>query len=801
MSIQARKIARDLLGNRARTVLVVMAIAIGLAGLSTTLRARAIFTANLDRELAAVNASSATIVTDGAGDAAVAAVAAVAEVEAAQGQLVTFGRIEIGGELRPLRLAVRDDLAAAGIDRLRPSEGLWPPPPGTIALERSSIEASGLEIGDVAVVTDPFGATHELAVSTTVYDLTIVSGRLVDQVVFGYASTNTWEQLGLPGGFNQIAFTVNGDRLDEERTSAIAELAAEHVAAAGLPVLGVRIPAPGRHVLDNVISSLLLILGSLGVLSLVLSGFLVFNTVAATLARQRPQIGVMKAIGASRRDVLRLYLATVALYSLLALLIAVPAGALGARVLTGQLGTLLNIDITRFGAPAWVWLAELASGLIVPVVAALGPILSGTAATVAEVIRGEEGAGSFGKGRIDRALARLQGIPESWRYAARNTFRRKLRLALTVVALSLGGAILVTVLTLRSSLLETVDSIEAYWQQDVTVDLQQAVPFADLQAIMRATTGVADVEGWLIAPSSVVQPDGRETGQETVVFGVPPASPFIDPTLVKGRWLEPEDGAAVVINVDVAANEPDVSVGDELVLRVFGVETAWEIVGISTTQLVGPGEPRPSTPIAYVPYGAVDAAVGAGGGVNRLVVSGAAGDAAAQDALADAVDAELGAAGIGVRAVDTRSKTRAQVERLTTPILLLLASMAVLFALVGGLGLLGTMSLNVLERTGEFGVVRAVGATGRTVLSIVLVEGLAVAAISWLLGSVLAVPLGWAMGTAVGVSFIKVPLDFRFDLFGVLLWLGMAVVLAAVASWVPARNASQLSVRDAIAYE
>ena len=63
------------------------------------------------------------------------------------------------------------------------------------------------------------------------------------------------------------------------------------------------------------------------------------------------------------------------------------------------------------------------------------------------------------------------------------------------------------------------------------------------------------VFGRLVVPASVVRADGREAGEETFVFGGRVESDFIDPTLVAGRWLEPGDEAAVVVNVDVAANE------------------------------------------------------------------------------------------------------------------------------------------------------------------------------------------------------------------------------------------------------
>jgi putative ABC transport system permease protein len=179
-------------------------------------------------------------------------------------------------------------------------------------------------------------------------------------------------------------------------------------------------------------------------------------------------------------------------------------------------------------------------------------------------------------------------------------------------------------------------------------------------------------------------------------------------------------------------------------------------------------------------------------------VAGSSGDT---EALAEMIDRKLSEANVPVQSVETRSRMLNQVERLTTPILLLLVAMAGLFAVVGGLGLLGTMSLNVLERIKELGTIRAIGATGATVRSIVLVEAMTVAAISWLLGSLLAMPLGWVMGYAVGVSFIKVPLEFSFAPLGPAVWLALAGLVALVSSWAPAHGASTLSVRDAIAYE
>jgi putative ABC transport system permease protein len=127
--------------------------------------------------------------------------------------------------------------------------------------------------------------------------------------------------------------------------------------------------------------------------------------------------------------------------------------------------------------------------------------------------------------------------------------------------------------------------------------------------------------------------------------------------------------------------------------------------------------------------------------------------------------------------------------------------MAVLLAVVGGLGLAGTMSINVLERTREIGVMRAVGASDRAVIKIVLTEGVLIGVISWALAAVLAVPLSLGLSHATGMAFLRTPLQYTFSFGGVLIWLGLVIALATAASVLPAWNASRLTVRDVLAYE
>jgi putative ABC transport system permease protein len=131
---------------------------------------------------------------------------------------------------------------------------------------------------------------------------------------------------------------------------------------------------------------------------------------------------------------------------------------------------------------------------------------------------------------------------------------------------------------------------------------------------------------------------------------------------------------------------------------------------------------------------------------------------------------------------------------------LLLMSQAML--VVGGLGLASTMSLSVLERTREIGVLRAIGARHRAILTMIQVEGLVIALASW----ALAIPLSIPMSTVLGRAFGRIMLPVRNDAMipdpgGILLWLGVVVVVSVLACAWPGYRATRITTAAALAYE
>ena len=118
-------------------------------------------------------------------------------------------------------------------------------------------------------------------------------------------------------------------------------------------------------------------------------------------------------------------------------------------------------------------------------------------------------------------------------------------------------------------------------------------------------------------------------------------------------------------------------------------------------------------------------------------------------------------------------------------------------AIAEGLAALGA---SVIERTREFGVLRAIGARATVVQRNVIGEGLVIGALGGLAAVPLSVPLSWGIGTLLGTLSFRVPLPLTLSWVGIALWLVIVAVTAVTASLVPARAAARLTVREALAY-
>lgn len=808
-----RKVLRELWLNRTRTILVIVSIAVGVFAVGAVQLLRSVILTELKAVYASSNASQATILAVGADQGLVDSIGRMPDIADAQGRSNLGVKVQVGPEeWTNISLVAVDDFEDIRINLIRPDPALtapdgvalgpWPDK-DEIVLERSALQSStalpaGLEAGQQLTLKGRDDKPRAVTVIGAVYDPSGFSAAFTGQAT-GYVTFDTLERLGGSRVYDQILLRVNGteaQQLDQEYITGIANAVADKVERAGVTVRTVLVPEPGKLGLQDIFDALSLLLTPLGLLALVLSGFLVINTISALLAQQVRQIGVMKAVGARRHQVVAMYLGAVLIYSLFALAIAVPLTVVAAGGIASFLGGFINVDFPRWSLPVDVLLIQVAVGVLVPLLAALSPVFKGTGITVREAITDfGAGAGHLKDGWLTRLLSSLRGLPRPVQLSLRNTFRRRARLVMTLITLVLGGMIFMTVGSVRASLDGLIETGLDYYQFDVQIQFEEPYRVVRVEQVVRSLEGVATVEGWLGSQAVVARDDGTE-GDTLTMTALPADSQMVQPTLTSGRWLKSDDQNAIVISQNVLAAESGIGVGSPLVLEIGEKEYTWTVVGVAQV-LGGPPNQIP----VYVNYPYFSRLVGDVNRASSLQLKLDPDSGLTMDEAAAALSERLENGGYRVASTFTIATLRRFTGAFFDIIVYLLLTMGVLIASVGALGLAGTMSTNVLERTREIGVMRAIGASNGSVLQIVLVEGMLIGLISWMLGALLAFPAGLALANTVGVVLFQSALPYVFSAGGVATWLVIVVVLAALASFLPAWRASRLTVREVLAYE
>jgi putative ABC transport system permease protein len=248
-----------------------------------------------------------------------------------------------------------------------------------------------------------------------------------------------------------------------------------------------------------------------------------------------------------------------------------------------------------------------------------------------------------------------------------------------------------------------------------------------------------------------------------------------------------------LLNSKIAADH-EIAIGDEVTVTVEGKEISWTVVGtimnINNLQRDN-----------FVPFDTLASEIGNANRGAFLMVAAEKHDAAAHQALIRDMRAAYEVARLKAVYFQSGGELRQQTQSQFNIITYLMLAMAVLAAIVGSVGLASTMSINVVERKREIGVMRSIGATSAAILSIFCLEGALVGVLSWLLATPLSYPGARVFSAVIGDQLFQMPMDFSYSVSGLVLWLVIVVTLSALASLWPSLRATQVSVRESLAYE
>jgi putative ABC transport system permease protein len=245
------------------------------------------------------------------------------------------------------------------------------------------------------------------------------------------------------------------------------------------------------------------------------------------------------------------------------------------------------------------------------------------------------------------------------------------------------------------------------------------------------------------------------------------------------------------------AEDYNIKVGElvTLDLGIYG-EDQWQVIGLYEPVFFGGF----SSANLYAPVDTLFQISKKYNRVSQIIVRTTAHDGESVAAITKDLKEAFERHGIKVSASETQPDARATNEWQFSLVTSMLLALSIIVAAVGAIALMGALSIGVIERTKEIGVLRAIGARSRTILGIFVMEGVLQGLSSWMIAVPISLLVSPFAAEAMGGIMFGATLDYQYNWLAVLIWLGIVVVISVLASILPARGATRISVRDSLAY-
>ena len=694
-------------------------------------------------------------------------------------------------------LVMREDYQDQTYDTLQLKEGSWPKN-DHIGIERLSSQYFGINIGD-KVIFELDKTDRPLTVSGKIRHPFVPPPQFGGDAYF-FVDAQGLERFNIPEGeYGQIKARVKPYSL--ELAKKVASEMKERLAKQGYGVAVTFYQDPDEHWGHVFVDGLNLVLQVLAVVAVFTSVVLVLNTLTALITQQTNQIGIIKAVGGTQSTIIKVYLTGVLVYGILALVISLPLGAALAYSITKWFLNLFNIDYEQFQISQQAVIYQVLAAIAAPLLAALWPVLKGAGITVREAIASYGlGSGRFGRSHFDRLIERLgrRLLSAPYAVALGNMFRRKARLLLTQAVLIVAGGMFLMVMSLSASITQTLDNEFGRRNYDVFFVFQDNQRIDRTLDMANSVQGVEKAEVWFTQPASILNQGQRaqDAGLGASVVGVPEGSDIYRPLLVAGRWLQPGDGRVIVMNRETA-NDNGIKIGDIVTLDMGELgDSDWQVVGLYQVIFGGSF----STDDVFAPQPAVFEASKKYNEGNLLRVRTIDHSAPYTEEARKVLANMYTRRNMDILFTQTEPADRANADAQFSITTTMLLALAVIVAMVGGIGLMGSLSISVVERTREIGVMRAIGAKTPTIMGMFVMEGVLQGLFSWLVAVPISFLLAQPLANALGQAMFEANLDYRYSFEAVVAWLVIIVVISILASILPARSATSISVRDSLAY-
>lgn len=790
-----KKVIADFWENKARSLLIIASISIGIFAVGVVGVGFQVIPDSMIATYLSTNPANIQIQTEAFDEELIKTIKKIPQVMDAEGRMSITAKVQdpaSGGWLSINVIAV-EDLGNQSIKILTPLKGKQNPADKEILITQESLETLPVKPGRQLEIKLADGSKQTFIVAGLVSDYSSNLAITFNERT-GFINLESLDYFYIPRAYNTLMIRVKGNPNDLKHIEEVANLVSNEIEDSGRRILSQSIARSIDQPYANYTNAIAIIIGFIGLFILILSSVLIVNTMNALMAQHIRQIGVIKLVGGLRNQVVGMYLVLVVFFSLLSLVIAIPASAFVGRILSAQTLPVLNGRLMTENL--FIFLPEVIAlqsivAILIPILAALRPIVQGASVPIHKALTSNLINNVKKSGKLDQWLQSIRTRDGIINLGIRNTFRQKGRLLLTIFTLSLGCAIFISVFNVELSLKKQIDRVLEYNQADIFINLEHKYPIEEINHQLQSVPGVIYTEAWMATSALLKTPN---TIENVLLVAPPEESNLVKKVVNEGRWVKPDERNTLAVNDAFWNNYPELKPGDQIVLEIGGKEDLWTIVGIFHYTGIDQKYAFTSynnlanilkTPVHSLSY--------------RVVTEQH--DLDYQLKMANLIDEHMTAAGIKVSTITAREEIVKQGLEKIQVLIFVLLFLSVLTGIVGGIGLSGTLSLNVLERTAEIGILRAVGAYDAVITRLITFESLVIGLSSYILGIVASIPFSYILSNLVNVAIFKAPSKFVITPKGIIIWFFILIFLSLIASYIPARNAVRLTIREVLAYE
>ena len=789
MNMKLKKTFSDLLISPKRTLLVVFALVLGIWGVGTVFVSNFVLTNDLNANYQSTIPTQLILHSDQFEKLDMKQFNKRPEVEMAELRDFSLQRIEIyPNEWIPLFLYGVDNFDDMKMARIFPETGKKIPDAGTMLMERDCKHVTSIDTGDSPRVRIGSKMTT-LKVSGICFD-PAQAPATQDAFIYAYTDKKSYSKItGLPSNQRMIVRLNNVHSADDVKR--VSDVLVKNLNAQGITISSVEIPKFNEHPHQWQLNTLLFLIGTIGLLAFIMGAVLVSQLMRSVMANQVRQIGILKAIGGSQFQIFQIYIAMLLIMGLIAGLIAVPLSVISGNAFSEFVAYKLNFNILTITIPAKVYGILIAASLLLPVVLSLSILLKGTAISVKEVLS-DYGISQNTSSREYKSTKKLP-VSNTFMLAARNSVRNSGRLAVTILAMALGVAIFSTGFNVRQSLYNLLSNVKNEMRYDLQVVLSKQVSREEALRPFKSLDNVKLIQLWN-GGRGEIQSRLLSTNKGAGIVALPRNTELLKMKFIKGSWIEASADLEIVMNQQAWDIYKQPAIGSEVMLTIENKNIKTRLVGV-TEQF--------EKAKVYMDIDKYDAIFNPNHLANSIMFVAKTNDYESVMTLKKNIESSIETTYFQVLYVMSQAERVKIIYDHLNIILMTIVFLSFLVLVVSAIGMASATGINIMERTREIGVMRAIGATPKKIYSLFVMEGTITSVLSIALGLILSVPLSKLAAIFFGNLMLgkEAELQYAFSPLGFAITVVVTILFGWLASRIPAKSAIKVPTHKALSYE